>query len=153
MQIPEMIIEATRDVLSTMIGVEAVAGPPRHERIRTLRESVSGMIGFSGDTRGMVAVHVPAATASFVTTEMLGMEVEELGPDVRDAVGEISNMIAGNLKIAFGERGENVEVSVPTTVAGAAYDLNCLSQAECVTIPFSLPAGEFLVEYKQIVSK
>lgn len=150
MHVSEMIIEATREVFSTMIGLEPAPGEPREERLRSFRESVSGMIGFSGDFRGMVAIHCPSAVALFITGQMLGMEPAEIDSDVRDAVGEIANMVAGGLKIAFSSEGRHVDVSVPTTVAGAAYDLNCLAQAQCVIIPFSVDGGEILVEFKHL---
>lgn len=145
-----MIIDATREVFSTMIGLDLAPGPPREERIRSFRESVSGMIGFSGDFRGMVAIHCPSATAAFITGQMLGIEPAE--SDVRDAMGEIANMVAGGLKIAFTSEGRHVDVSVPTTISGAAYHLNCLAQAECVSIPFSVDGGEILVEFKHLAS-
>jgi chemotaxis protein CheX len=143
-----MIIDATREVFSTMVGLDPVPGPPRKERIRSFRESVSGMIGFSGDFRGMVAIHCPSVTAVFITGQMLGIEPED--SDIRDAMGEIANMVAGGLKVAFTSEGRHVDVSVPTTVSGAAYDLNCLAQAECVIIPFSVDGGEILVEFKHL---
>lgn len=150
MRVSDMLIEATREVFSTMIGIDPVPGAPREERIRSFRESVSGMIGLSGDFRGMVAIHCPAAVAAFVTGQMLGMEVTGIGPDVRDAIGEIANMVAGGLKVAFAAGGRHLDVSVPTTVAGAVYDLNCLAQAQCDIISFSIPGGEFLVEFKHL---
>ena len=40
----------------------------------------------------------------FRSGTFLGMEVAELDDDVKDAIGEIANMIAGNLKIFFQEQ-------------------------------------------------
>ena len=53
----------------------------------------------------MVAVHCPGVTARNITSSFLGVDVEELDEDVKDAIGEITNMVAGNLKVSFAEEG------------------------------------------------
>lgn len=148
----EKIIAATCEVFGMMVGVEPSPGLPRRERLRSFQDSVTGMLGLSGDFRGMVAVHCPAPLAKKIAGEMLGLEIAEVNADVRDAFGEITNMVAGGLKVAFASEGKNVDLSVPTTVAGQSYNLNCLSQADCVIVPFLVPHGEFLVEFKYLAN-
>ncbi len=148
----DKIIAATCEVFAMMVGMEPTAGEPRIERLKSFNDSVSGMLGLSGDFRAMVAVHCPSALAMHIAGEMLGMEITEVDADVRDAFGEITNMVAGGLKTAFAADGQSVDLSVPTTVAGSAYNLNCLSRAECVIVPFTFPEGEILVEFKYLAN-
>ena len=151
-QTAEKIIAATCDVFTTMVGTESIPGPPRTQPLKTFRQSVSGMLGLSGDFRAMVAVHCPDPVALAITESLLGASAQEIDAEVRDAVAEVTNMVAGGMKVRFGEEGRNLELSVPTTVAGSTYELNCLSRAECVIVPFTLGESEFLVEFKYLAN-
>ena len=74
------------------------------------------------------------------------MEVEEIGPDVEDAVGELANMLGGNIKTILSQNGRDIELSMPTTISGKEYDFQPTKDAEQVVIPFLTEAGRFIVE-------
>ena len=46
--------------------------------------------------------------AKDITGTFLGMEVEELDDDVKDAIGEIANMVAGEFKKYFSRKTEKI---------------------------------------------
>ena len=54
---------------------------------------------------------------------MLGVPVEEAGPQAWDAMGEVCNMVAGSFKAKLGEVGESSMLSVPSVVSGRDYRL------------------------------
>lgn len=96
----------------------------------------------------MLAVHCPGTVAKTITGIFLGMEIEELDEDVKDAIGEIANMVAGNLKIFFHEHGKEVELAIPTSVIGNSFRTSGMFGAQRVAVPFSLNGTTFLVELK-----
>jgi chemotaxis protein CheX len=57
----------------------------------------SAAVTVTGEWEGMVSVELPTATAEEVCRRMLGVD-ETQDEDVADAVGELVNMIGGNVK-------------------------------------------------------
>ncbi len=57
----------------------------------------SGAVTVSGAWEGMVSVELPTAMAEEVTRRMLAVD-ETTDEDVADAVGELVNMVGGNVK-------------------------------------------------------
>ena len=57
-----------------------------------------------------------------IMAKMLGMEPAEIGDDaeIRDAMGEVANMIAGSVKNALVRQGTAMEIAVPTVAVGRA---------------------------------
>ena len=94
----------------------------------------------------MLAIHLPDKVAMSITGSFLGMDVEEVDDDVTDAIGELANMVAGNIKMILDEEGNNVTVSIPSCVHGDEYTMDTVSDSERVVIPFNIESGQFLVE-------
>ncbi len=80
----------------------------------------------------------------------MGMEVKELDDDVKDAIGEIANMVAGSLKIFFQEHDLSIELAIPTTIVGKSFHTAGMSGATRVAVPFTMNGATFLVELKYV---
>ena len=64
--------------------------------------SVAARVDFLGDWRGEIALCLPEALATHVGATMFMMPPEDLSDaDVRDAVGELCNMVGGNIRAAL----------------------------------------------------
>lgn len=146
------IIAATQEVFSTMLMLE-ISGTDVSETGRSaIQSNLTSMIGLGGGVRGMLAVHCPAAVAKGITGAFLGMEIEELDADVKDAIGEIANMVAGNLKIAYGQAGVDVELAIPTTIVGESFRVSGFTGASRHYVAFQLDSGSFWVELMYLMS-
>ncbi|MFH2123585.1 MAG: chemotaxis protein CheX [Pseudomonadota bacterium] len=152
MKIGQDIIDATTDVFSTMLMMDLVVGEPLEGSGGEISSNITSMLGLGGDIRGMLAVHCPAAVAMAITGGFLGMDVDELNEDVKDAIGEIANMVAGNLKIAFAGHDLKIELAIPTSIVGESYRVGGMLGAKRVAVPFAMPDGQFLMELKYIVN-
>lgn len=140
------IIAATQDVFSTMLMVDVSGEEITAQGRAVIQANITSMIGLGGGIRGMLAVHCPAQVAKAVTGLFLGMEVGELDEDVKDAIGEIVNMVAGNLKISFADAGIHVELAIPTSVIGESFRVAGLAGATRHCLSFQLESGVFWVE-------
>jgi len=149
----EAIIDATSDIFSTMIMLEAIPGSPLTEKMLSFHESISGILGFSGDIKGMLRIHCPDRVAMAITGSLLGMEVNQIDDDVNDAIGEIANMVAGGLKVNLAKDNKNIDLSIPTAIGGKAYTVHSMASAERITVPFALETGQMLVELEFIRAK
>ncbi|MGM0416399.1 MAG: chemotaxis protein CheX [Thermodesulfobacteriota bacterium] len=146
MDLQKNITDATTEIFETMIMVDISAGDPIAEKINNFKCSVSGVIGLAGSCKGMLAIHLPDQVAMSITGSFLGMDVTEVDDDVTDAIGELANMVAGNIKMILDEAGNNVTVSIPSCVHGEEYTMDTVSDSQRVVIPFNIESGQFLVE-------
>ena len=146
MEIREKIIESAQEIFSTMVMMEVSVSDEELTNRRVMSDSISGIIGLAGTHKGVLAIHLPKVVALAITSSFLGMDVDEIGPDVEDAVGELANMLGGNIKTILSQKGRDIELSMPTTISGKQYDFQPTKDAEQVAIPFVTDAGNFVIE-------
>lgn len=139
------LIEATKDVFSTMVVMELTDNYPLREPVTRFHCSISGMVGLAGMYTGILSIHCPQSLALQITSNMLGMDVSEVAEDVCDAMGEIANMLGGHVKQVFSKGGLDLNLSIPTVITGEDYCLNCMTDKDCVIIPFTWHDETFLV--------
>ncbi len=146
MKYAQEISAATQEIFSTMIMLEVSSAEPFNRTDSTLENSVTGIVGLAGETKGMLAIHLPEKTAMAVTTAFLGMDVDTVDEDVCDAIGELANMLGGSLKATIDPSGGSVQLSMPSTIHGQEYTIDCLADAKSITVPFSFADHTFTVE-------
>ncbi len=145
-EINDKIIESTIEIFTGMVMMEiSVAGEPL-TTLGPLKNSITGMVGLAGVHKGVLAVHFPKQVALDVTGSFLGMEVDDINADVQDAIGEIANMLGGNLKTILSDRGKDIMLSLPSTISGDQYSFTSQAEVDQVILPFQTPSGMFYVE-------
>jgi len=89
---------------------------------------IVGSVSFAGALMGSVRVHVNDAFARIITAEMLGMEVEEIEGDeeVHDVIGELSNMVGGDLKSRLDDIGLSCQLSIPSITSGSDFKIESM---------------------------
>lgn len=108
----------------------------------------TAFVGLSGPERKfIVVVQTTETLACRLCAGMLGAPVSDWSGDVSDALGEIANMTAGNVKTALGIQG--LTCSMPTVVRGKSYEwaspgMSVLKQIGFVSggDPFTVCVGE-----------
>ena len=99
---------------------------------------ISGVIGLSGDATGAVAISLKEKTAFQITKNLTGKEHTHFDSSVTDAVGEIINIITGNVKKDF-EEDMQIRISIPTIIKGRAHAIVWPSdKTKIICIPFSI---------------
>ena len=139
------IIDATQEVFSTMVMMDVVDDFPLREPVSRFKCSITGMVGFAGTYSGVISIHCPVPLALKITSNMLGIECDEVNEDLNDAIGEIANMLGGGVKQVLSKGGLDVKLSIPTVISGEDYTVNSLSDIDCVVIPFRIDDDKFLV--------
>lgn len=98
--------------------------------------NMTAVVGLAGQLVGMMSVRCTSKAALNMAGAMLG--VEEVAEDeVRDALGEVCNMVAGNFKAKISGLADGCSLSVPTVITGADYQLHPLADGERVIVSFS----------------
>ncbi|MCL2759246.1 MAG: chemotaxis protein CheX [Treponema sp.] len=99
---------------------------------------ISGIIGLSGDANGAVAISLREETAFELTRILTGNEHTTIDKFVTDAMGEIINIIAGNVKNIY-EKKHRIKITMPSIIKGKAHSIVWPSEkARIICIPFTI---------------
>jgi chemotaxis protein CheX len=108
------------------------------------KSQIVGTVGFAGSSTGLVAFHLSMAAARDITGAMLGMEMDEEG--LPDAVGEVTNMIAGAFRTRMAAFQPAWAISVPTVTIGSDFYIKPISSGDRVIVSFTMDVHEIYVE-------
>ncbi|MFV0439011.1 MAG: chemotaxis protein CheX [Desulfopila sp.] len=145
-EVEARIIDSVQEIFSTMVKLTVVVSPSTGDEEYSLDDSISGIIGFTGLYKGVLAIHLPSPVAMTITGNLLGVDVAEINEEVEDAVGELANILGGSVKELFAANGRDIELSLPSTISGAHYDVLPAKEARRHRIHFTTAAGPFSVE-------
>jgi chemotaxis protein CheX len=137
-------LNAAVSVFHTMLGTELTRDEPFLKDCTQPNHEVSGMIGLSGKAKGMVVLSLSREAAIKAASTMLGETLVEINSDVADAVGELTNMIAGSAKANLEHL--NMSVSLPTVITGKAHCIEFPKNTMPICIPFFCEWGDVAVE-------
>lgn len=116
---------SAREVFDVMLGSQ-LAAPC--EAVSGEGLEVTSMVGLAGQLCGVLTLRCDAGSAALMASKMLGIDLENAGPESWDAVGEICNMVAGNFKNKISGLADGCQLSVPTVITGAEYSLRTLGE-------------------------
>ena len=99
---------------------------------------ISAVIGLTGEARGAVVISMKDELAIKITGILTGRVHSVLYDEVVDAVGELINIIAGNVKQEL-EDAFRLVISLPTIVTGKGHTIAWPEgQARVICIPFTI---------------
>ena len=140
----DVLVGATTDVFETMIFRQLKAGETVWGHAARPKSQIVGTVGFAGSSTGLVAFHASIAAAKDITGSMLGMEMDEEG--LPDAVGEVTNMIAGAFRTRMAAFQDAWAISVPTVTVGSDFYIKPISTGDRVIVAFHMDTHELFVE-------
>jgi len=98
----------------------------------------------SGRAVGTVVLNLPEKVALQVASIMLMTEMTTIDADVIDAIGELTNMIAGAAKAEL--EAYELMVSLANVITGLAHEVRFPSNVTPICVPFETPAGSVVLE-------
>lgn len=144
-------LEGTTNVLQTMCMTSAIAGKPLLKKEKTLSGDVSGFIPLTGSAQKGVAVLTFSKPAILlIVSRMLSEEFKLINSEIKDAVGELTNMIAGDSRKRLEALGMKLEAGIPTVVIGKNHEVFTMvpDSTPTIAIPFKTDKGDvFMVEF------
>jgi len=120
---------ATREVFEMMLGCK-LAQP---EIAVDESFDITAMVGLAGQMCGVLTVRCAAKSATHMASKMLGMAPAEGSQDVLDALGEICNMVAGNVKVITGN-----DYSLHSLADSGALDVRLLFESVPIAITLQI---------------
>lgn len=138
------VISATRTVFETMLGCTPVRTGLSLKDDKSPVYELSAVIGISGKVAGTIVVSLSERAAIQVLSRMVGSEATCINTEVCDAVGELTNMIAGSAKAQM-ERLQ-LSISIPNVVSGKDHEVHFPSNVRPICIQFESEIGEFAIQ-------
>ena len=136
-----------RDVFKTMVFQEVEASSPVTGDALRPGANVVGTVAFAGKTSGLVVFYSTMEAAQMITASMLGIEPASVNGELHDAIGELTNMIAGSFRTRMAHaKGETWAISVPTVTVGSDFYTKCVSDVQRVLCPFQMNTAQLFVE-------
>ena len=108
---------------------------------------ISAVIGLLTRSEGSLVLSFPEASAAAFVRRILTGVVEDPGPDtIRDCVGEICNVIAGQARGILSSTPYAFALSTPTIVSGTGHEIRHKPGMPCLVIAYGSELGEFALQ-------
>ncbi len=128
-----------------MLSCEAKRGALKLKGSADTLHDVSGVIGITGKAAGTVVVSLSTDVARKASAAMLMMDEAELADDeIIDAVGEITNMVAGSAKAKLEEY--ELSISLPNVITGSNHVVRFPKDIPTLCVPFDTQWGDLMLE-------
>lgn len=108
---------------------------------------ISAVLGIMSVTEGSLVLSFPDQTARAVVKRVLEDVTDQIDEDmVRDCVGELANVIAGQAKGMLAGTRYQFTFSTPTIVAGVGHEIRHKPGMDCLVIAFTSDLGDFALQ-------
>jgi chemotaxis protein CheX len=140
-----LLIEVTREVFKVMVRRELSFGVPIEGEARRPQSNVVGTVSFAGSQSGLVAFYCTLDAANEIAGALLGIPAADINGEMPDAIGEMSNMIAGSFRTKMADAGHPWVISIPAVTVGSFYT-KYVSDVRRVLCPFKMGNQDVFVE-------
>ncbi len=82
-----------------------------------------GIISLLGDVEWVIFLGLPRDTATPLAAKFAGFEIPFEGEDMGDAIGELANIFAGQVKATLDTHGIKAEISLPTVIRAQGLEI------------------------------
>lgn len=86
-------------------------------------DGVVGIISFMGDLSWVLMLGLPRETSSKLSLAFAGFEIEPDSPDMGDVIGELANVLAGDIVAKLEAINLKAKMSLPTVARGHDVEL------------------------------
>jgi chemotaxis protein CheX len=140
-------IEGTLHILDTTAFVKVKPSSPFIKKDQKSLGDISGFLEITGDISGTAAVTFSEKSILGIVSAMFGEEMTRINEEITDAVGEISNMVAGHVTTKISETGKKVKVKFKEIKSGAGSPIqHHAGVPHVLAIPFRTTQGKVVIE-------
>ncbi len=135
--VEKLLYSAISTVFQTMLEFQ-VSFEPVNDQVFSDRGHVAGAVGITGALDAMTYLYADDFLAREITGKLLGLPIESIDDEsmVNDAFGELTNMVAGQLKSYFSDRVKACKMTIPTVVRGRDFRIEGVAGTQRVALCF-----------------
>jgi len=140
-------IEGTLHILDTTAFVKVKPEIPFLKTDSLAQGDITGFLEISGDLEGTAAISFTEKSILGIVSAMFGEDMTEINEEITDAVGEISNMVAGHVTTKIAELDKKIKVKFVKVLIGNDQTIpHTEAGSHVVSIPFRTTKGKMVVE-------
>lgn len=139
-------IEATLNTLETSASTKAQKLKPYVKKNTLATGPITGVIAVSGDLNATFSISFSKKGILSIVSKLFGETMSELNDEIKDAVGEISNMISGQATNTLVQGGGKYKVALKTVILEERHRIPHIGKHGAVAMPFKTEDGEFTLE-------
>jgi len=145
-------VDATLNTFKTFVEFDLAVGNPYFAgKTHDFQQDIAAIIGFSGNIRGAVVLSMKKDLIIKLTNKLTGKPHNEIDDDAVDTIGEIVNIIAGNIKREVPD-GEKIEISLPTVIKGSGSSFSWpgkQSRTLCISFKYKEDTFNLMVDMRK----
>jgi len=132
------VTHSVQSVFHTMLSMEIVLEDPPDKAGISTNGHIVGTVGFAGVVMGTINLFVSRTFGREMAAAMLGMTVEDIGSDeeVNDVIGEVCNMVGGDMKSRLCDAGLTCSLSIPSVTYGNGFKIESKGYARYEQLGF-----------------
>jgi chemotaxis protein CheX len=143
----EPFVAAACTALGEMAGTEVVVQAVSRKEISHTLGDLAAVIELRSANEALLVLNFPVLTAAALAGRILAGVTQAPDEDlVRDCVGEIANVVAGQAKALLAGTAYQFTFSVPRVVAGAGQELRTEVAVGCLIVAFRSEVGDFAMQ-------
>lgn len=130
-----------------MAGAEIILQSIYQKQDYRMFGDISAVIGLTGRSEGSMVISFPEKTAEALVRRILQGLADEPSPDlVRDCLGEVANVIAGQARGMMANTQYKFAITTPTVVSGPGHEIRHKSVVPCLVAAFASDLGDFALQ-------
>lgn len=137
-------IEGTASTFAAICGSDPVLTPEATKPSQP--RDISGIISIVGDVTWSLIFSFPAATASALAETFAGIAIPYDSSDMSDVIGELANVVAGDVVCRLEARRVRGEMSIPAVARGSSVEMSSPGAKVKEIVRFTVPEGDFWLE-------
>ena len=140
-------IAATAEILSTVGSVTADVQKPFLKKEPAAKGAVTSVVEMKGDTNGTIAISFSEGCILAMVSNMFGEEMTEMNDDIKDAVGEITNMISGQASQLYEKTGAGIKTALSEVIMGEGQSIPHPPKNPVLGVPVKTEKGDIIIEF------
>lgn len=150
LNVNEAIDIASRNTFSTMFSRELQVVSTAKDIGSLECNGLSGIVGFGGNYSGALVFQCSRELARSLTEQMLGPEAAADEASLKDAIGEIANVVAGGMKQKLCATENLFDLSIPTIVEGNPHQVAAMGKGLWTVVRYGTEKESFAVAARLI---
>ncbi len=145
-----MLNEDASQITTTRIDETTGPGGAPSLSLQPSETLIAGSVGFIGKIRGVLYIFMGLSLAEKITGGLLGLDASDLEREenetVNDAIGELTNIIAGAFKTDLNNNGCDCRMTIPSILRGSNYSIESTESALRRTFKIDCDGDTFVID-------
>ena len=161
-ELADTLAKTTVDVFKKMAKTDLSIGKASYKEDKEVRGDISSIIGLTGsrkaddsdqsedafiDFKAVFVLTWPLEAYIEASNLMLKENYNTYNYEISDVGGEICNVIMGNVKPDFENKGFTANLSIPSVIHGSHHRVHYPLGSTIITMPLTGPNGDIVLEF------